>query len=120
MFDTENQLIRVQFGSSSTIADWKRALVQIQRLSEETGICRLLVDVRKQTDMGDTDALFDFVSQLPRSIAYAVLCEIHLDIHRFIENISIVKGINVKDFYSEHNAIAWLKHWLNKNIDNKS
>jgi hypothetical protein len=100
--DTENKLMRVQFGSDSTVENWKS-------LSEETGFCRVIVDVRKQTDLADTITLFHFGAHLPRSIAFAVLCELHLEDHRFIEDVATNRGITVKDFDSEQNATAWLK-----------
>ena len=115
--DMESQLMRVQFDSDSTVENWKSALVQVERLSEESGLCRLLVDVRKQTDLADTMTLFDFGSHLPRSIRYAVLCESHLEEHRFIETVATNRGIDIKDFDSEQNAIEWLKEWPNKSID---
>ena len=115
--NTEKQLMRLQFGSDSTVENWKSALVQVERLSEETGICRVLVDVRKQTNLAGIGILFDFATRLPRSIAFAVLCEIHLDVHHFIENVATNRGITVKDFDSEQNAIEWLKNWPNKSID---
>lgn len=116
--DTKNQLMRVQFGSDSTVENWKSALVQVEHLSEETGLCRLLVDVRKQTGLAGTMTLFDFGVHLPHSIAFAVLCELHLEDHRFIENVARNRGIIVKDFDSEQNAIEWLKNWPNKSIGN--
>jgi len=116
--DTENQLMRVQFDSNSTVENWKRALVRVERLSEETGFYRVLVDVRKQKDLADTMSLFDFSAHLPNSIAFAVLCELHLEDHRFIEDVATNRGITVQDFDSEQNAIKWLKKWPNKSIDN--
>ena len=115
--DTEKQLMRVKFGSCSTIESWKRALVHIERISEETGICRVLVDVRKQTTVANTTALFDFGAHLPCSIAFAVLCEINLDEHRFIETVATNRGIAVKDFDSEQSAVEWLETWPNKSMD---
>ena len=116
--DPENQIMRVQFGSDSTVENWKMALVQVERLSEDTGICRLLVDVRKQTDLASTMTLFDFASHLPRSIAFAVLCELDLEKHHFIENVATIRGIAIKDFDSERSAIEWLKNWPNRSIVN--
>ena len=115
--DGKKEFIRVQFGSDSTVENWKSALVQVKRLSEETGICRVLIDVRKQTDLASTFELFTFGANLPRSIAFAVLCEIHIDNHRFIENVATNRGLTVKDFDSEKDAIEWLKNWPNKNIN---
>lgn len=115
--DTVNQLLHVQFFSDSTVNNWKKALVEVERLSEETGFCRVLVDVRKQKDLADTMTLFNFGTHLPRSIKFAVLCELNIEDHRFIESVAINRGINVKDFDSEKNAIEWLKRWPNKSID---
>jgi hypothetical protein len=111
--DTENQLIRVRFGSESTVENWKRSLLRVERLSEETGFCRVLVDVRKQSDLGSTITLFDFGAKLPRSIAFAVLCDLNLDEHRFIEDVATNRGIRVKHFNSEQKAIEWLNNWPN-------
>ncbi len=47
--DVNHQLMHAQFFSDSTVEDWKSALIQVEQLSKETGICRVLVDVRKQT-----------------------------------------------------------------------
>lgn len=115
--DTEKELIRVEFGSGSTVEDWKIALVQVERLSEETGVCRVLVDVRQQTIMENTFTLFDFGAHLPRSIAFAVLCEIQLENHHFIEDVAANRGIAVRDFDSEQNAIEWLESWPNISMD---
>jgi hypothetical protein len=111
--DKKNRLLRVQFESDSTVENWKTALVKVKRLSEEMGYRRVLVDVRKQTDLPDTLTLFDFGAGLPNSIAFAVLCELHLEDHRFIENVAINRGLAVKDFDSEQNAVEWLKKWPN-------
>jgi hypothetical protein len=115
--DAENQLIRVHFGSDSTIDDWKSTLLEVERLFGETGFCRVLVDVRKQTNLASTITLFDFCIHLPRSVAFAVLCESHLEEHRFIENVATNRGITVKDFDSEQDAIEWIKKWPNRSIE---
>jgi hypothetical protein len=115
--DSENRLIRVQFGSDSKVDNWKSALVEVRQLSEETGICRVLVDVREQTDLASTMDLFDFATSLPRSIAFAVLCELHHEDHHFIETVAKNRGILVQDFDSEEKAIEWLMNWPNKSIE---
>ena len=115
--DAENQLLRVQFSIDSTVENWKSALIQIERLSEEAGIRRVLVDIRKQTDQANTMELFDFGSQLPRYIAFAVLCDIHHEDYYFIESVAKNRGITGKNFDSEQDAIKWLNNWPNKSID---
>lgn len=109
--DTENRLMRVRYGPEANIADWKQSLNEVLRLSEETGINRVLVDVREQKQLANTSELFNFGSQLPRHIAFAVLCELHLEEHRFIENVATNRGMTVKDFDSEPSALAWLREW---------
>lgn len=118
--DTEKKLLRVQFTSDSTVENWKSALEQVERLSEDTGICRVLVDVRKQEDLASASERYDFGSHLPHSIAFAVLCEIHLDDHRFIEIVATKRGARVKDFKSEQDAIEWLEKWPNHTIEETS
>lgn len=115
--DVNKQMLHAQFSSDSTIEDWKSALIQVVRLTEETGICRVLVDVRKQTRMASTFELFNFGSQLPRSIAFAVLFDIHFEDHHFIESVAKNRGMIVKMFDSEQDAIEWLMNWPNKSID---
>jgi len=111
--DAEEQLLRVRFGSDSTVDDWKSALGQVERLSEESGICRVLVDVRSQTDLASASERYDFGCQLPHSLAFAVLCEKHPDDHHFIETVAAYRGARVKNFGSEQDAIKWLKRWPN-------
>ncbi|MCP4748778.1 MAG: hypothetical protein GY874_21985 [Desulfobacteraceae bacterium] len=107
--DEKNQLLRIQFTSESTVDDWKRALEQVERMSEQMGIFRVLVDVREQTDLATTSDLYSFACRLPRSIAFAVLCKIHLNKHTLIEYVAGSKGAIVKDFIFEQDAIEWLK-----------
>lgn len=114
--DTENQLVRANFGSGSTVENWKKVLIEVERISAETGLRRVLVDVREQTDLASTMTLFDFGVRLPRSIAFAVLCKTDLDEHRFIEDVARNRGIAVKDFASEQDAIMWLKEWPNRGV----
>ena len=115
--DSEKKILRLQFASNSTIKDWKSALEQVERLSEELDIYRVLVDVREQTDTASASECYDFASHLPHSIAFAVLCEIQLAEHHFIELIARWRGAIVKDFDSERDAIEWLEEWSNHKIE---
>ena len=109
VLDNKNRLMRVYFGPDSTVADWKKSLKEVIRLSEETGIHCVLVDVRKQESLAGTVELFNFGSGLPTHLTFAVLCDLHLDEHRFIENVATNRGITVRDFGSEQAAIDWLR-----------
>lgn len=111
ILDEKNQLIQVRFTAESTVADWRAALKEVVKLSKEKEIYRVLVDVREQTSLAGTFDLFDFASSLPNYVAFAVLCELHSEEHRFIENVATNRGKMVKDFDSEQNAIEWLKNF---------
>ncbi len=116
--DEENRLIHVQFYPDSTIEDWRRALVEVQRLSNETGILRVLVDVRQQVNLSSTMDLHDFACHLPPTTSFAVLCELHVNHHRFIESVAYNHGKRVRDFNIEQDAIEWLRKWPNKSATN--
>ena len=111
--DDDKQLMYVRYGPDSQVHDWKKSLKEVLQISEETGIYRVLVDVRKQEKLANTLDLYDFGAGLPKHIAFAVLCELHLADHRFIENVAMNRGIQVKDFNMEEDAISWLLEWPN-------
>ena len=116
--DTENQMLRAQFFSDSTIEAWKNAQIQVERLSEETGIRRVLVDIQEQTVRASTSKLYEFGSQLLGFMAFAVLCDITNKDYYFIESVAKNRGINTKLFDSEEDAVEWLRKWPNKIMDN--
>ena len=117
VLDNKNRLMRVYYGPDSTLEDWKKSLEEVIRLSEETGIHCVLIDVREQESLAGTVELFKFGSGLPTHLTFAVLCDLHLDEHRFIENVAINRGITVRDFDSEQAAIDWLKESANWDRD---
>jgi len=50
--DQQRRLLRFEFEQRATVTDWKEAQAAFLRLSEETGIRRALVDVRRQMTAG--------------------------------------------------------------------
>jgi hypothetical protein len=114
--DAKRQLMRIKFGARSTVDSWKVALAEVRRLSVETGIRRVLVDVRAQPETSDTGSLFDFAANLPHSTAFAVLCDVNSEDHQFIQTVAQNRGILVQDFDSERGAIEWL---MNVSSDNR-
>ena len=111
--DKEKQLLRVLFGPHASVKDWKKALTGVQRLSEETGIRRVLVDVQAQKKTAGTGTLFEFGSHLPLGIAFAILCDLDREDHHFVETIASNRGIPIQDFDSEQEALEWLADWPN-------
>ena len=107
--DAERRLLRFQFDQSATVSDWVEARAIFLRLSEQTGIRRALVDVRKQRAAGPTMELFEFGENIPSGMVFAVLSDPHRDDHHFVENVALNRGKNVRLFFgSEQEAIEWL------------
>jgi len=106
--DAQRRFLHFQFGQHATVGDWKEAQAAFLRLSEETGIRRALVDVRKQEAAGSQLELFEFGQNIPSSMAFAVLSDPRRD-HEFVETVAINRGKNVRLFFGpEDEAIEWL------------
>ena len=107
--DEQRRFLRFQFDHLATVSDWKEAQAAFLRLSEETGIHRALVDVRKQVTAGPHTELFEFGRNIPPGAAFAVLSDPHSGDHVFIETVALNRGKNVRLFFgSEEEAIEWL------------
>lgn len=102
--DPQRRFLRFQFEASATVRDWVEAQAIFLRLSEETGIRRALVDVRKQQVGGP--ALGD---NLPSGMAFAVLSDPRSEDPKLVETVALNRGKNVRLFFGpEEEAIAWL------------
>ena len=85
---------------------------KINQLSEETGIKLLLVDSRQVDAMPSTVDQFELTSKFPRFLKMAVLiladAEL-LETYKFGETVGFNRGIPIRIFVSESEAIEWLK-----------
>ena len=63
--DPQGRFLRFQFGPGATIRDWVEAREICLRLSEQTGIRRALVDVRRQQVAGPVIELFESPEGFP-------------------------------------------------------
>jgi hypothetical protein len=107
--DAERRFLRFEFDQGATVRDWREAQKVFLRLSEETGIRRALVDVRKQPAAGPVVELFEFGYNIPAGMVFAVLSDPHSDDHRFVETVALNRAKNVRLFFgSEEEAIQWL------------
>jgi len=107
--DLERRFLRFQFEQGATVRDWVEARAIFLRVSEETGIRRALVDVRKQQVAGPAMELFEFGHNIPSRMVFAVLSDPHSDDHKFVETVALNRGKNVRLFFeSEEEAIEWL------------
>lgn len=118
--DPEKQLLRFEFEERATMRDWKEGLATLFQLSEETGLTRVLVDVRKQKAVAPMAELFSFGAEIPSGMAFAVLSEPHRQDHKFVETVALNRGRNVNLFFGpEEDAVAWLMNWPNKSAAEK-
>ena len=107
--DAERRFLRFQFDQPATVRDWVEARAIFLRLSEETGIRRALVDIRKQQVTGPVMELYEFGNNIPSGMVFAVLGNPHADDHKFVETVALNRGKNVRLFFgSEEDAIEWL------------
>jgi len=107
--DPQGRFLRFQFGPGATIRDWVEAREICLRLSEQTGIRRALVDVRRQQVAGPVIELFEFAHQVPPGMVFAVLSDPHSNDHKFVETVALNRGKNVRLFFAaEEEAIEWL------------
>ena len=107
--DAERRFLRFQFDQGATVRDWVEAQATFLRLSDETGIRRALVDVRKQQVAGGVLDLFEFGHNIPSGMVFAVLSDPQSDDHKFVETVALNRGKDVRLFFgSEDEAIEWL------------
>ena len=107
--DAQRRFLRFLFDQRATVTDWVEARAICLRLSEETGIRRALVDVRKQQVAGPVMELFEFGHNIPLGMVFAVLGDPDSDDHKFVETVALNRGKNVRLFFgSEEEAIEWL------------
>ena len=107
--DSQRRFLRFQFDADATLDDWKEAQTIFLRLSEETGIGRALVDIRKQGGVGPSFELFEFGRNLPAGMAFAVLGTHGREDHAFVETVALNRGKNVHLFFGpEEEAVEWL------------
>ena len=87
------------------------SLEEVGRVSEETGIERLLVDAGEIDSMPSTIDVFELTSGFPRSLGMAVLVPDRSDLIeklRFGENVGVNRGVPVRLFDSLREAVEWL------------
>ena len=116
--DAARRLIRCEFDEDATVEDWREATPLVLRLSAETGIRRVLVDLRQQQAVEQMADLFEFGASIPSTVAFAGLTAPNRADHRFVETVARSRKKNVRLFVtSEEDAIAWLMTCPDEGID---
>lgn len=108
---SELGIIEVRSFDDVSLADVDSSLTEVERIRKETGVDRVLVDVRKQTSMPEMSGTFQIASSLPDSLRIALLFSegqsTEEDI-RFVESIAGNGGVTIQAFPSEDEALQWL------------
>lgn len=108
----ELNIIEVILFGDVTVEDSISSLSSVEKLSKETGITNILVNSTKETSLPSIAKIYNFSSNLPRSIRFAVIAEedqstIH-DLH-FLETVAKNRGFLVQIFTSKNEALKWFK-----------
>jgi len=88
------------------------SMKKVNRLSEETGIVLLFVDSRQVDAMPNTIDLFDLTRKFPRFLRMAILIPVESELtetFKFGETVGFNRGIPLRVFVSEAEALEWLK-----------
>lgn len=91
-----------------------RMMEEYVKLVEETGITRILSDVRGTPSVMNVSKIYEFAYQdtrrlgFPRGVRAAILSDPEDDSHDFAETVARNAGYQVKVFHTEESALAWL------------
>ena len=108
-FDSEKHLMRVRSWGECSIQDWESSKAQVLQLNSEHDCNILLVDVREQEASPKTMEILQFGANWPRSIRVALLIgPATLKDQNFLETVAVNRGIPMKDFTEEDEAMEWL------------
>ena len=108
-YDDINQVIRVRAYGDEAIEDWEASKERVMQLNSEHACSRVLVDAREQQSAPTVSDLFDFAINWPRTIRVAKLVGSKTrEAQGFVEMVAVNRGIPMKDFTEESEAMVWL------------
>lgn len=108
-YDDDARLIRVRASGEDPVQEWKASKAQVLQLKEKYACDKLLADARGQEGTPDINFIYSFGASLPREIRCAVLVGKGTgEQHRFLETVAVNRGIPIRDFTEESDAVAWL------------
>ncbi len=104
-------IIEVRSYGDVSLDDLRRQIPDVRRTSEDTGMRKVFVDTTDEESLPATFDLLDFMSKLPRELAYATYSRTRHATHedmKFAETVALNRGICVQHFVDRDTAIAWL------------
>jgi hypothetical protein len=109
-YDPTSRLIRIRVWGDDPISDWIVSKQEVMLLHEMHGANRLLVDVREQEVAPALFDILDFGDDWPTTIWLAVLVEKNTpDDVTFLETVATRRRKSIRIFFSEVEALDWLK-----------
>ena len=109
--DEERGIIKVESYGIVSTEDIENSIGKVREILTERGLNKILVDTTRQETVPGTAALFDLFSTFPRNLKAALLSresQITVEDLRFVENVSVNRGIFVRVFHTEDEALGWL------------
>ena len=114
-FDSEKHLMRVRSWGKCSIQDWESSKAQVLQLSLEHGCNKLMVDARGQEAAPGTLDIFKFGESWLLSIRVAILVgPTTVKDQNFLKTVAVNRGIPMKAFTDEGEAMEWLNHYPNR------
>ena len=110
-FNRELGIIEVDSYGEVTSEDSQASLALLEQLLRETGTNLVLSDTRRQEATPSTIDVFQFGSQLPRSIRLAVIVSAEqptADDVSFVSDVAANRGVEIKIFSTREEALKWL------------
>jgi len=92
--------------------DIEQSIAKVREIYNERNIKKILVDTRRQETMPDTLDIFDLFSTFPREFKLALLIvesQATAEDISFGETVGVNRGVLVKIFYDEEQALQWLE-----------
>ena len=108
----ESGIIELRAYGSTSRDEVIESMGEVKRLSGETGIKRLFVDSRQVDSMPSTIDQFELTRKFPRFLKMAVLIPVETELtatYKFGETVGVDRGVPIRVFISETEAIEWLK-----------
>jgi hypothetical protein len=111
---SDEGIVEVHSYGEVTEQDLRASLESVAAICRDCGLSRVLVDAREETSLPPTLSLFQFGADLLhtgvlRTARFAVLAsEVTRKDQRFLETVTRNRGLEIRIFDSEDDAIAWL------------
>lgn len=117
-YDADRLLMRVRSWGYDPIDDWLAAKAELLELHATHGADVLLVDVREQETGPPLFDILDFADAWPTTIRVAILVSKNTpDDMLYLETVAVQRGKQIRIFFGEPEALAWLGGESAKKVD---